>query len=115
MRLTKFINIFVSRLPPRPSVEIALTKPYRLHVEADDLLLFFFFLRRETVSTESSPVLCRPPPRVGTRAHNLLLGSAAESEFWNFVECPWVGAGALQQLQEPQSECIDFPLIEFRS
>lgn len=28
--LTKFINIFVSRLPPHPTREIALTEPYRL-------------------------------------------------------------------------------------
>lgn len=38
--LHKFINIFESHLPPHPTIEIALTKPYRLYVEADGL----FFL-----------------------------------------------------------------------
>lgn len=43
LSLTKFINIFASCLPPRPSIEMALTQPYRLYVEADDL----FFLSQK--------------------------------------------------------------------
>lgn len=68
MSLTKFINIFVSRLPPRPSIEIALTKPYRIEVGADDL--FFSFLGNYFHGVENGVV----SPRLGTRAQEFAFG-----------------------------------------
>lgn len=64
MSLTKFINIFVSRLPPHPSIEIALTKLYRLYVEADDLFFFLdgkLFPRSWELHCSLPPPTPRPP------------------------------------------------------
>lgn len=103
MSLTKFINIFVSRLPPHPSTEIALTKLYRLYVEADDL---FFFLAGK-LFPRSWELHCSLPstplssPWLEQELKDLLLDIVAESELWNFIDYPWVGAGNFAQLQEP--------------
>lgn len=60
--LTKFINIFVSRLPPHPTREIALTEPYRLYAKQ---IYSYFCLRRKMITQESRRIL-RSPRQIGS-------------------------------------------------